>query len=129
MFLKDHKNLNLIIDLINSSKLIEAKKELILLEDECSNDFAFYNIFAQICEKLGDINEAIKNYIKSLDLNNNFFESKFNLAILYYKLKNLDKSEELFKQLIITNKQDYNLYYNLGIIQFEKKIFQKQFFF
>lgn len=129
MFLKDHKNLNLITDLINSSKLIEAKKELILLEDECSNDFAFYNIIAQICEKLGEIDEAIKNYIKSLDLNNNFFESKFNLAILYYKLKNLDKSEELFKQLIITNKQNYYLYYNLGIIQFEKKNFSKAIFF
>ena len=129
MFLKDHKNLDLIINLINSSKLIEAKKELVILENECFDDFAFYNLIAQICEKLGEIDEAIKNYIKSLSLNNNFFESKFNLAILYYKSKNLDQSEELFRQLIVTNKKDHNLYYNLGIIQFEKKNFSEAIFF
>ena len=120
MLLKDHKNLNIILKLIDSSKFNEVKEELLLIKDQCINDFAFYDLLAQICEKIGDIDSAIENYSISLKLNSKFYQSKFNLAVIYYKKKELDKSEELFQSLINEYKKDYNSYYNLGIIKFEK---------
>ena len=70
----------------NRKKYEEAKGELINLENSCNSDFIFYDLLAQICEKLNLQKEAISYYEKSLFINNDFYQSKFNLAILYYKL-------------------------------------------
>ena len=123
MLLKENKNFNKILQLINSEKYEEAKDELINLENSCNSDFIFYDLLAQICEKLNLQKEAISYYEKSLFINNDFYQSKFNLAILHYKLKNFNKSEELFFQIISTNKNDFNSYYNLGVIKYDQKQF------
>jgi tetratricopeptide (TPR) repeat protein len=123
LLLKENKNFNKILQLINSEKYEEAKDELINLENSCNSDFIFYDLLAQICEKLNLQKEAISYYEKSLFINNDFYQSKFNLAILYYKLKNFNKSEELFFQIINTNKNDFNSYYNLGVIKYDQKQF------
>lgn len=123
MLLKENKNFNKILQLINSEKYKEVKDELINLENSCNNDFIFYDLLAQICEKLNLQNEAISYYEKSLFINNNFYQSKYNLAILYYKLKNFNKSQELFFQIINKNKNDFNSYYNLGVIKYDQKQF------
>ena len=107
MLLKENKNFKNILQLINSEKYKEAKEELINLENSFNDDFIFYDLLAQICEKLNLQKEAISYYEKSLFINNDFYQSKFNLAILYYKLKNFNKSEELFFQIINTNKNDF----------------------
>ena len=123
MLLKENKNFNKILQLINSEKYEEAKDELINLENSCNSDFIFYDLLAQICEKLNLQKEAISYYEKSLFINNDFYQSKFNLAILYYKLKNFNKSEELFFQIINTNKNDFYSNYNLGVIKYDQKQF------
>lgn len=123
MLLKENKNFNKILQLINSEKYKEAKDELLNLENSCNSDFTFYDLLAQICEKLNLQEEAISYYEKSLLINDNFYQSKFNLAILYYKLKNFKKSEGLFFEIINTNKNDFNSYYNLGVIKYDQKQF------
>ena len=129
MLLKKNKNFNSILSLINSSAFLEAKKKLDEIAHECSEDFAFYNILAQVCERLEKIDEAINNYILSIKLNNNFYHSKFSLAIIYYKLKDLDNAQRIFNQLIKEYPEDFNSYYNLGIIKFEKKEFSESIIF
>lgn len=123
MLLKENKNFNKILELINSEKYKEVKDELINLENSCNDDFIFYDLLAQICEKLNLQNEAISYYEKSLFINNNFYQSKYNLAILYYKLKNFNKSQELFFQIINKDKNDFNSYYNLGVIKYDQRQF------
>ena len=123
MLLKDNKDFNYILQLINTSKFEEAKSKLLSLEILCKDDFAFYDLLAQIFNNLNLKEDAINYYEKSLLLNNNFYQSKFNLAALYYSLKNFIKAEELFLQIVDINKSDFRAYYNLGVLKFEQKKF------
>jgi predicted O-linked N-acetylglucosamine transferase (SPINDLY family) len=123
LLLKDNKDFNYILQLINTSKFEEAKNKLLSLEILCKDDFAFYDLLAQIFNNLNLKEDAINYYEKSLLLNNNFYQSKFNLAALYYSLKNFIKAEELFLQIVDINKSDFRVYYNLGVLKFEQKKF------
>jgi predicted O-linked N-acetylglucosamine transferase (SPINDLY family) len=123
LLLKDNKDFNYILQLINTSKFEEAKSKLLSLEILCKDDFAFYDLLAQIFNNLNLKEDAINYYEKSLLLNNNFYQSKFNLAALYYSLKNFIKAEELFLQIVDINKSDFRAYYNLGVLKFEQKKF------
>lgn len=123
MLLKDNKDFNYILQLINTCKFEEAKNKLLSLEILCKDDFAFYDLLAQIFNNLNLKEDAINYYEKSLLLNNNFYQSKFNLAALYYSLKNFIKAEELFLQIVDINKSDFRVYYNLGVLKFEQKKF------
>jgi tetratricopeptide (TPR) repeat protein len=123
LLLKDNKDFNYILQLINTCKFEEAKNKLLSLEILCKDDFAFYDLLAQIFNNLNLKEDAINYYEKSLLLNNNFYQSKFNLAALYYSLKNFIKAEELFLQIVDINKSDFRVYYNLGVLKFEQKKF------
>lgn len=123
MLLKDNKDFNYILELIKDSKFEEAKDRLLSLEISCNDDFAFFDLLAQIFEKLNLKQNAINYYEKSLLLNNNFYQSKFNLAALYYGVKNFNKAEELFLQIIDINNSDFKTYYNLGVLKYEQKKF------
>ena len=69
------------------------KKEFYLLKNKLLNidpkkkNYIFYNILGYAYQELGELEKAEDSYIKSLDLNNNFLEAKFNLAVLFYKKK------------------------------------------
>jgi predicted O-linked N-acetylglucosamine transferase (SPINDLY family) len=92
-------------------------KELILEdENKYNSDPIFYNLLGYIYDQLGDIVEAETNYLKSIKNDKNYYESKFNLGILYYKSKNLDKSKNTFLELLKEDNQDFKYYFNLGII-------------
>jgi predicted O-linked N-acetylglucosamine transferase (SPINDLY family) len=123
LILKDNKDFSYILQLINSSKFEEAKNRLLSLEISCNDDFLFYDLLAQIFEKLNLKQDAINYYEKSILLNSNFYQSKFNLAALYYNLKNFTKAEQLFLQIIDINNSDFKTYYNLGVLKYEKKKF------
>lgn len=123
MLLKDNKDFNYILQLINTSKFEEAKNKLLSLEILCNDDFAFYDLLAQIFNNLNLKEDSINYYEKSLLLNNNFYQSKFNLAALYYSLKNFTKAEELFLQIVDINNSDFRAYYNLGVLKYEQKKF------
>lgn len=123
MQLKENNKFKYILQLINSESFKEAKDELLNLENLCNDDYIFYDLLAQICEKIGLTKNAINYYEKSLFLNNDFYQAKFNLAVLYYKLNNLNKSEELFLEILKKNKNDFNVNYNLGLIKYDQKKF------
>ena len=125
MLLKDNKDFNYILELIKASKFEEAKDRLLPLENLCNDDPAFFDLLAQIFEKLNLKQSAINYYEKSLKLNSNFYQSKFNLAVLYYSLRNFDKAEELFLQIINLNDSDFKTYYNLGVLKYEQKKYKE----
>ena len=112
-----------VIDLINKSEFNKAKTILENNKNEYSKDFFFYTTFGYVNDILKEYNDSEANYIRALELNNDFYDARFNLAVLYYRLKNYLKSENLFRELIKKNNKDYLSYYNLGLILFEKRDF------
>lgn len=75
-----------IINLIKEKNFILAKDKLIKFDKE--KNYHYFNVFGFVLQELGEFNDAEKNYIKSYELNKDFFEARFNLACLYFK-KNL----------------------------------------
>ena len=81
------KIFNKTINLIRLSKFDEAKKILLSFKKEFIKDSLFYNLLGFVCDSLLDFSNAKLNYLKSLELDSNSYEAKFNLAVLYYKIK------------------------------------------
>jgi predicted O-linked N-acetylglucosamine transferase (SPINDLY family) len=113
---KNNKNFNKLLDLFKSSEFILAKKLILEDENKYNSDPVFYNLLGYIYDQLGDVAEAERNYLKSIKNDKKYYESKFNLAILYYKSKNLDKSKNTFLELLKEDNQDFKYYFNLGIV-------------
>jgi predicted O-linked N-acetylglucosamine transferase (SPINDLY family) len=117
------KNIDLIkniTDLISRKDFISAKNKLLSFSEE-EKDCYYFNMLGYVNQELKDFEEAEKNYIKSLDLNKNFLEARFNQACLLVKKKLFLKAEEIFLELIKENAEDYLSQYNLGIINFEQE--------
>ena len=93
------------------------RKEFYLLKNKLLNidptkkNYIFYNILGYVYQELGELKKAEDSYLKSLSLNNNFLEAKFNLAVLFYKKKILNKAEELFIDYIDQDKNNYLCYF------------------
>ena len=81
------------MNLINKSEFIQAKSILEATEDQSLKDFLFYSILGYLNDSLLEYEQAETNYLKSIKLNEEFFDAKFNLAALYYKQKKLLESE------------------------------------
>ena len=78
-------------EIINLINLSEFKKAKIILEDnknQFADDYLFFTTLGYIHDHLHEYQDSELNYIKALNLNNHFYDAKFNLAVLYYKLKN-----------------------------------------
>ena len=117
------KNIDLIkniTDLISRKDFISAKNKLLSFNEE-EKDCYYFNMLGYVNQELKDFEEAEKNYTKSLDLNKNFLEARFNQACLLVKKKLFLKAEEIFLELIKENAEDYLSQYNLGIINFEQE--------
>ncbi|PPR48008.1 MAG: hypothetical protein CFH19_00097 [Alphaproteobacteria bacterium MarineAlpha5_Bin9] len=69
------------------------------------NELARYN-FGYMCEVFGDVHTAIKEYIKVISINNKNWRAKFNLYLIYIKLKKYEDALELVNQVLII-KPDY----------------------
>lgn len=108
-----------IINLIKEKNFILAKDKLIKFDKE--KNYHYFNVFGFVLQELGEFNDAEKNYIKSYELNKDFFEARFNLACLYFKKKSYLEAEKIFLELVNKIKDDYLSYYNLGLIRFENK--------
>ena len=125
MSYKNNKNFNKLLDLFKSSEFILAKELILEDENKYNSDPVFYNLLGYIYDQLGDVAEAERNYLKSIKNDKKYYESKFNLAILYYKSKNLDQSKNIFLELLKEDNQDFKYYFNLGIICCDQLIYEE----
>jgi len=121
----NNKNFNKLLDLFKSSQFILAKELILEDKNRYNSDPVFYNLLGSINEQLGDIQEAEKNYLKSIKFQKNYYEARFNLGVLYYKSKNLDKSKKVFLELIKENNKDFRYYFNLGIIFLDQFLYEE----
>lgn len=87
-----NNNINLIIDLINSSKLAKAKINIESELENNKNDFLLYNLYGFILLKENRHQDAIIKFKKSVDLNPMFFEGFYNLGTSYLKIADYENS-------------------------------------
>ena len=65
-----------ITELANKKDFFSLKNKLLAFNEE-HKDHYYFNMLGYANQELGDLEEAEKNYTRSLDLDNNFLEAKF----------------------------------------------------
>jgi len=73
----------------------------------------------------GKKEEAIGEYKKALEINENYTEAYINLGMLYLNEKELDKASEMFKQALYTNESSPEAHKELANSYFLKEDFNK----
>jgi len=124
IFIKEKKYKE-IIDLINLSKFSESLNLLKNLENLYYNDVNFNNLIGFVYQNLNDFNNANNYYIKSLKLDNENFETNFNIGILNYKKKDFKESERIFINLSKKFIKNKDIFYNLGVIKYEIELYKE----
>lgn len=123
MSFQNSKNFNKIIELLKSSQFFLAKERLIDEEKNYSFDKEFYNLLGFVETQLNNTDDAEKNYLKSISIDNNFYDPKINLAILYYRTGKLIEAKDIFLDIIKKDPLNFQCNYNLGIICIDQKLY------
>jgi len=118
----NNKNFFEIINLLKELKFQIALEKLIPIEEKNKDYFYFY-LLGLSYQGINQFNEAIKNFEKSIKLNNKFIESYFNLGIIFFKSKNFISAERNLNLALNLNPNDYLVLFNLGVINFERRKF------
>ena len=122
MTYKNNKNFLLIDSLAQDRKFSEAKELLLKDKNKYLLDYFYKYILGSLEDQLGNSDQAISNYLESINLNPSFKESKFSLGNIYYKLKKLDEAKLIFLDLIEQTK-DIRSYHNLALILFDQNLY------
>ena len=120
MSFKQTKVYKEIIDLIKIKSFDKAKEIFNNNQKQYQNDASFFSLFGYFYDFFNNYAEAKKYYLKAISLNPEIFDAQLNLAILYLKVRDFNSSEIIFKQLS-KKEENYLVYYNLGLLQSEKK--------
>ena len=124
MSFKNTKAFRDVTNLIQNFKYKLAKELLDQNKDQFLNDGLFFSLLGYLYDCENNYVEAEKNYLKAVDIDQDLLDAKLNLAILYLKIKNLNRSEFFFNQILDKTK-NFLVFYNFGLLQAEKKDYNK----
>lgn len=124
MSFKNTKAFREVTNLIQNFKYKQAKELLDQNKDQFLNDGLFFSLLGYLYDCENNYVEAEKNYLKAVDIDQDLLDAKLNLAILYLKIKNLNKSDFFFNQILDKTK-NFLVFYNFGLLQAEKKDYYK----
>ena len=88
-----------------------------ILKLDSNNKRALNNI-GNAYKETKKFDEAVKYYSKAINSDPNYVIAKINLAILHHDLGNLDEAEKFYKELIVLDKYNFAIYFNLSRINF-----------
>ena len=108
------KEIIFILDLLNSNKLDEAKKEVDKKIINFPESSILYNILGAVFNNQKQFNKSIKSYNKSLEINPNYAQAYNNLGIAYHKISKQKEAIENYKKAINLKKNFSEAYNNLG---------------
>ncbi len=119
--IKIHPNNSQILRLLSSIEISFENYDVALdLLDRCisidDNDAEAYSNRGIVFFKKKDIEKAKKDYLKSIDINNNL-NALFNLANLYKEMNQLEESEKYFNKVISINPKHYKAFHNLAVVK------------
>jgi predicted CXXCH cytochrome family protein len=106
-------------DTVSLQKLQTSTREYINAM-EYSADFATsrHNL-GNLYSMLGQDEKAIENYREAIRIDNLFYPSKVNLAMLYNKVGNNREAESLLQEVVDEYPEMGDIYYSLGLLQAE----------
>ena len=81
------KDIKFILELFNSKKFCETKKEIDKQMLKFPDSSILLNILGAVLAESGEIDEAIKNYKKAIIINPNYAQAYNNLGAAYFELK------------------------------------------
>ena len=108
------KDINLILELFTSNKIIEAKLCVDKEIQKYPNSSILLNILGAIFVEQNKLNEAIENYKNAIKINPNYFQAYNNLGIAFSKLNKFNDSIDSYKKAININSNFAEAYNNLG---------------
>ncbi len=88
-----------------------------ILKIDPNNQKALNNI-GNVYKETKNFDKAIKYYLKAINSNPKYKIAKINLAILYHDLGNLKEAKKIYKELIILDKYNFAIHFNLSRIDF-----------
>jgi tetratricopeptide (TPR) repeat protein len=106
----------------DQEKIFKANLEEYITSMEFSADFSFgrYNL-GNLYAAMNRPEEAIRNYLAAIKIDNLFYPAKVNLAMFYNQKKENDKAEGLLREVIQEHPQMHEIAYSLGLLLAEMK--------
>ena len=119
------KNIQELIDLYRSGKLDIVKKKVVQLIEKYPNSFILYNLFGAVLADQKNLNEAVINYRKSIQINSDYAEGYNNLGSVLYKLEKFEESIDNYQRAIQIKPNFAEAYNNLGVTFRELEKFEE----
>ena len=88
------------------------------------NSLIYYNL-GLLFDKQNKFNNAINNYKKSIEINSNFYDSQFNLSILYFKIGKCKEGISLYDSRFYKNQNRNNDIVNKSLLNLSKNEIDK----
>ena len=108
------REIKFILELINTSKFNDAKKEIDKKILKFPNSPILFNMLGAIFAEQKQIKEAIENYKKAIKINPNYAQAYNNLGIVLHKMNKTDEAIENYKKAIHLKNDFSQAFNNLG---------------
>ena len=95
-----------------------------LIKQDPKNFINYFNL-GNAYRKLGKYELSLKNFLKSVEFNKDFYQGYNNIGNIYKELKNTKNSIEYFKKAIDINPNYISAIYNLAIVFFESEKYEE----
>ncbi len=112
----DNKQIKQILDLFNSKKFEEVKKEINKQASKFPNSSILNNILGAVLAEENQLILAIEQYKKSIKLNPNYAEAYNNLGVSLEKLNKYEEAIEKFEKAIFFKKNFSEAIKNLSVV-------------
>ena len=108
------ENIKFILELFNSSKLIDAKKEIDKQIIKYPNSSILFNILGAVLASQNQFDKAVENYKRSIKINPNYAQAYNNLGIVFHKLDKINEAVDKYRKAISLNSDFAEAFHNLG---------------
>ena len=94
------KEIKFILELFNSNKFTEAKKEIDSQIITYPNSSILFNILGAVLAGQNQLEQAVKNYKKAIKINPNYAQAYNNLGTALHKLKKINDAVDCYEKAI-----------------------------
>jgi len=108
------ENIKFILELFNSSKLTEAKKEIDKQIIKYPNSSILFNIFGAVLAGQNQFDKAVENYKKAIKINPNYAQAYNNLGTVFHQSDKINEAIDNYKKAISLNSDFAEAFCNLG---------------
>jgi tetratricopeptide (TPR) repeat protein len=110
-----------IIASINNNELIKAKDQTKILISKHPSSDTSYNLMGIINLKLNEYENAIRNFLHAIKINDQFISAMTNLAICYKKINNFDEAIITLKKITSLKPNMYEVFNEIGTLYNKQK--------